>query len=184
MKTEPGVVLVVDDEDSNRRLLQTLLQKQGHTVCLAATGREALSRLEQDKPDVILMDVLMPEMDGYEACRRIKENPATAHLPVLVLTSLTDRAARIRSIAAGADDFLTRPLDQEEIQLRVRNAIASKRLFDEVQAGYRKLRQMEELRDSITRMIADDTRALEILLATVEQLKREASPKSDTSANG
>jgi signal transduction histidine kinase len=110
-------------------------------------------------PDTILLDVMMPKLDGYEVCRRLRQNPRTAHVPVLLVTALTERTDRLTGIRAGANDFLTKPIDAEDLRLRVRNAVSAKGLYDRVQENYRRLQQLEELRDGLTHMIVHDIRS-------------------------
>ncbi|MCE9614377.1 MAG: response regulator [Lentisphaerae bacterium] len=159
-----GRVLVVDDERANRALLRDLLIAEGHAVIEAMNGDQAWRLIQAQPIDVVLLDVVMPGTDGIEICRRIKQTPATAAIPVLLVTSLRKREDRLHGIAAGADDFLNKPVDAEEVLLRVRNAIRSKRLYDELQQQYQQLRQMTELREKLTRMLVDDTAALATLL--------------------
>lgn len=104
-------VLVVDDMEPNRRLMQAKLEAKYYTVFLAKDGPNALESAAHHQPDIILLDVMMPGMDGYEVCRRLKSNPATRHIPVVMLTALTDRDDRLRGLEAGADDFLSKPVD-------------------------------------------------------------------------
>ncbi|HBT35944.1 MAG TPA: PleD family two-component system response regulator, partial [Hyphomonas sp.] len=123
-------VLVVDDIEANRRLLQAKLEAQYYTVMLAENGIEALNMVERSEPDIILLDVMMPGMDGYEVCRRLKENPATAHIPVVMVTALNDAEDRVRGLDVGAEDFLTKPVDDFALMARMGaitryNAVAS-----------------------------------------------------------
>ena len=104
-------VLVVDDMETNRRLLQAKLEAKYYTVFMAPDGPHALEAAAQHQPDMILLDVMMPGMDGYEVCRRLKSNLTTRHIPVVMLTALTDRDDRLRGLEAGADDFLSKPVD-------------------------------------------------------------------------
>ncbi|MGD0003406.1 MAG: HD domain-containing phosphohydrolase [Anaerolineaceae bacterium] len=127
-----GAVLVVDDEARNRKLLRDLLVFHGYTVSEAENGEQALQAVSATPLDVVLLDVMMPGLDGFEVCRQIKADPATSQLPVLLVTALSERADRLRGIAAGADDFLSKPIDLEEINLRVRNAVAARRLRQEL----------------------------------------------------
>lgn len=160
MTHDKGIVLVVDDEEISRRLMRVVLEEAGHRVHEAADGAEALRQVETCRPDVVLTDVVMPGMDGMEVCRRIKANPLTAHLPVLLVTSLADRDDRIQGMEAGADDFINKPADRQELVLRVRNAVRAKHLFDELQKKYLELRRMEELGESVVRMLEVDNMAL------------------------
>ncbi len=125
---QAGAVLIVDDEGRNRKLLRDLLAFHGYSVCEAENGEQALQVINTTPLDVVLLDVMMPGLDGFEVCRRIKADPATSQLPVLLVTALNERSDRLRGIAAGADDFLAKPIDLEEINLRVRNAVTTRRL--------------------------------------------------------
>lgn len=140
---QPGQVLVVDDDASCRLLLTEILTAKGHTVVEAVDGEEALSAVRRERPDVILLDVTMPGIDGFEVCRRLKADPATAMIHVLMVTSLTEREHRMKGIECGANDFITKPVQIDEVLLRVRNAVKTKQVMEELQ-----LRLSEETLDS------------------------------------
>lgn len=156
---QPGRILIVEDEPTNRKLMRNVLSAAKHTVFEATNGEQALRILETEPVDVILMDAVMPKMDGFEACARIKNDPSTMKIPVLFVTALDDRSERIRATDAGADDFLTKPVDTRQLKLRVRNAVQSKRLFDEVQRSYQQLQALEKLRDELAQMVVHDMRS-------------------------
>lgn len=126
-------VLVVDDTPHNVKLLVDLLGVKGYAVASAATGEEALAKLASEKPDLVLLDVMMPGLSGYDVCQRIRADPATALLPVVLVTSLDPEKERIKGIEAGADDFLSKPINQPELFARVRSLLRVKKLQDEVQ---------------------------------------------------
>jgi len=133
-ESEPTArVLVVDDMPANVRLLEAILEPAGFTVLSAGSGPEALERVMAELPDLVLLDVQMAGMNGYEVCRRIREDEATALLPVVMLTS-HDEEARIDGIRAGADDFVTKPFDHQELLLRVRSLVRIKRYHDTIRA--------------------------------------------------
>jgi len=127
-------VLVVDDEEQNRTLLKDPLEARGFDVTEARNGAEALQAIAERLPDVILLDLMMPGMDGFEVCRRLKKNSRTAHIPVLLITALSERKERLMGIEAGANDFLHKPVDMQDLLLRVANAAHAKALFDQLQA--------------------------------------------------
>ncbi|HTS87178.1 MAG TPA: response regulator [Gemmatimonadales bacterium] len=154
-----GGVLVVDDEPSNRELLRGLLEPHGYLVTEARDGLEALTVAAAAPPDVILLDVMMPALDGFEVCRRLKQDPRTIPVPVLIVSSLTARSERLEGIRAGASDFVTKPIDGADLLLRVRNAVAGKRLYDRMQEQYVRLRELETLRDSLVHMLVHDVRS-------------------------
>jgi adenylate cyclase len=129
----PSRILVVDDVPQNRRLLEAVLSPLGHVVTGAASGREALDLIAAEPPDLVLLDILMPEMDGYEVCRILRADPATQMLPIVMLTSSGDQD-KVRSIGAGADDFIARPLDHHELVARVRSLLRIKQYHDTVRA--------------------------------------------------
>jgi adenylate cyclase len=124
-------ILVVDDVAQNVKLLHDLLIVRGYSVATAATGNEALAKLESESPDLVLLDVLMPGLSGYDVCRRIRENARTALLPVVLVTALDPQTERLRGIEAGADDFLSKPINQPELFARVKSLLRIKRLQDE-----------------------------------------------------
>jgi two-component system cell cycle response regulator len=123
-------VLVVDDIAANLRLLEVKLLNEYYQVAVAASGPEALSIAARWMPDVVLLDVMMPGMDGYEVCRRLKAQPQTAHVPVVMVTALTDQAERVRALDAGADDFLSKPVDDAMLFARLRALLRVKQVTD------------------------------------------------------
>src|ERR1035437_8207963 len=129
-----GLVLVVDDDEANRMLLRDPLEVHGYEIVEAENGEQALQKVEQRPPDVILLDVMMPRMDGFEVCRRLKKDARTAHIPVLIVTALSERMERMMGIAAGASDFLSKPVDLQKLPLRDNHPVHAKRLFDQLQA--------------------------------------------------
>lgn len=130
-----ATILIVDDEEANRFLLHDILSHQGYSILEAANGREALEVAEANAPDAVLLDVMMPEMDGFETCRRLKASEATRRLPILMVSALADRDNQCEGIAAGAQDFLTKPVDMRDLLLRVDNAVQHKRFVDELLDG-------------------------------------------------
>ena len=126
-------VLVADDQSSNRELLEELLSAQGFAVMAASDGAAALEQVARIHPDLVLLDVMMPGLNGFEVCERIKSNPETYLIPVVLITALYDKQDRIEGIKAGADDFLTRPVDRTELLARVRSLITLKRRTDELE---------------------------------------------------
>jgi putative two-component system response regulator len=130
-----GTILVVDDVAANVQLLQKLLTRDGYTVVTASDGEEALAMVSSSQPDLVLMDVLMPKLGGYQVCERLKQNPATRLTPVVLVTSLHEREHKIQAINAGADDFLTKPVDAHELRARVRSLVRLKRYTDDLDSA-------------------------------------------------
>lgn len=122
MNTEP-LVLIVDDDENGRDLLESLLRREQCRSLIAKDGAEALQLTIEHLPDLILLDVMMPELDGYEVCRRIRANPQLAEIPILLLTALNDKDSRLEGLESGADDFITKPFDRLELRSRVRSIL-------------------------------------------------------------
>ncbi len=158
-----GLVLVVDDEEANRMLLRDPLEAHGYEIVEAENGEQALEQVGQRPPDVILLDVMMPRMDGFEVCRRLKKDARTALIPVLMVTALSERKERMMGIAAGASDFLTKPVDVQELTLRVNHAVHAKRLLDQLQAEQEKSERL--LFNTFPRSIAERMKTGEVNIA-------------------
>ena len=129
-----GTVLLIDDHKLNRTILRGPLLADGYSILEADNGEEGLRLSSECSPDVIILDILMPGMDGFEVCRRLKSQPATRDIPVLIVTALSGQEKLLEGIEAGASDFLTKPADLHEVRLRVRNAAKAKRLLDALQS--------------------------------------------------
>ena len=127
-------VLIVDDIPTNVRLLEARLSAEYYEVLTASSGAQALEICESQDVDIVLLDVMMPEMDGFEVCRRLKANPKTHHLPVLMITALDQSSDRVQGLEAGADDFLTKPVDDTQLMARVKSLVRLKSLTDELRA--------------------------------------------------
>ncbi len=137
----PATILVVDDTPANLKLLADLLTFKGYRVLTARDGDEGLAAVAEHRPDLVLSDIMMPRLSGYELCQRLRADAATALLPVVLVTSLDPQQERVRGIEAGADDFLAKPINQAELFARVRSLLRIKALQDQVQS------QAAELRD-------------------------------------
>ncbi len=123
-------ILVVDDERQNRALLEAMLAPEGFDVWTASSGEEAIALVAQQPPDLILLDLMMPGMDGYDVARNVKGNPATRNIPIIMITAHGDRDARMRGLGAGAEDFLSKPVDRAELSVRVKNLLHLKAFGD------------------------------------------------------
>jgi putative two-component system response regulator len=123
-------VLIVDDEPRNIKLLETLLHAEGYATVIASNGKDALALAASEKPDLVLLDVMMPDMDGFETVARLKGDPQTKRVPVIMVTALDDRASKQRALEAGAEEFLSKPIDHADLTVRVRNLLRLKEYSD------------------------------------------------------
>src|SRR5688500_4932771 len=158
-----GYVLVVDDEEPNRSLLRDTLEARHYEVNEAEDGFSALESAAAHVPDVVLLDVMMPKMDGFTVCRQLKRDPKTAAVPVIMITALSERKERLMGIEAGANDFLNKPVDLQEVILRVGNAVYTKRLYDQVQIEQQKSERL--LLNVLPKRIAERMKAGETNIA-------------------
>ena len=155
-------ILVVDDIETNRRLLEARLSAEYFEVIEAADGAEAVRRAREDAPDIILLDIMMPGMDGFEACRLLKAETATKHIPVVMVTALDQREDRIKGLEAGADDFLTKPVDDVALFARVRSLLRLKVVMDE-------LRLRAAGRDSDAEIAGDEFQGGHVVVAGADE---------------
>lgn len=165
----PATVLAVDDQPTNLRLLDAVLSPRGHKVLTAQSGAEALALLDTEDVDIVLLDIVMPEMDGYEVCRRIRSDPATEFLPVVMITA-SGTEQRLAALEAGADDFVTKPFDKSELLARVASLARIKAYHDTIR------RQADELAAWNTEL---ETRVAEQVseLERTNRLRRFLSPQ-------
>ena len=148
---EDSLILIVDDSPVGRQALESLLKNQGYQLAFAADGQEALNQANALMPDLILLDVMMPLMDGFEVCRHLRTNPALSEVPVVLVTALDDKESRLQGIEAGADDVITKPFDRAELRARVRTITRLNRyrkLRDEHQRLQRALSELQATYDA------------------------------------
>ncbi len=175
-------ILVVDDDDRNLRLVEAVLLPQGYEVVLAHDGEEALEKVSEMPPDVILLDIMMPKMDGLEVARRLKEEEETRIIPVVMVTALREVEDRVKALEAGADDFLTKPVDNTELRARVSSLLKVKAYNDHMR------NHQEELEAEVARRTKQLQQAFEKIktasLDTIFRLSRAAEYKDeDTGAH-
>ena len=179
---EPPRILAVDDEPTGLRLLERFLTPHGYDVVTARCGEECLQKVRETDPDLILLDVMMPDMDGYEVVRQLKYEEGTRGIPIVMVTALGYVEDRVRAMEAGADDFLSKPVDRLELRARVKSLLKVKAYHDHMQNAKR------ELEEEVARRTAQLERALrsikEVSLDTIYRLARAAEYKDeDTGAH-
>ncbi|MEP7369806.1 MAG: response regulator, partial [Dermatophilaceae bacterium] len=168
MSAQPSI-LIVDDEAQNRRLLEALLGPEGYRTRAAAGGKEALASIADDPPDLVLLDVMMPGIDGRQVARAIKADPATRNIPIIIVTAQADREARLAALDAGAEDFLSKPVDRAELWLRVRNLLRLKELSD----------LLEKHRDTLEAEVRSRTADLEARTADLQRFRTAMDATGD-----
>src|SRR6185312_7418371 len=162
-------ILAVDDQPTNLRLLDAVLTPHGYRVVTAASGEQAMEKLGEAIPDLVLLDIMMPGIDGYEVCRRIRDNPATAFLPVVMITA-SGYQEKVSSIRAGADDFISKPFNQGELLARVASLARLKRYHDTINQQAEELKRWNaELESRVAAQVED--------LQRVNRLRRFLSPQ-------
>lgn len=171
---EPPHLLIVDDERSTRETLEAFLSPEGYEIFLAVNGAEALARLPDINPDTILLDVMMPDMDGYEVCRSIKANKSWSHIPIILVTALDSKQDMLRGLEAGADEFLSKPVNRLELRARVRTMLRIKKQYDDLAAAL-------QLKDDLVNMAVHDMRTPLTTIMGFSQLlleRNDVGPKS------
>ncbi len=153
---QPKRILIVDDEKLNRELLEDLMASFGHEPEMARDGVEALAKLKLDI-DLVLLDVMMPVMDGFEVARRIRENPDTSDLPVVMVTALTSKEDRLLAVQAGANDFITKPIDKTELQVRTESLLKMKEAQDTIKRHRVMLEETVQARTASLRQALEET---------------------------
>lgn len=154
-----GNLLIVDDTPASLKLLAGMLKDAGYTVRPVTSGKLALDVAAAEPPDLILLDITMPEMDGYTVCERLKETPALKKVPVLFISALTETFEKVKAFEKGGVDFVTKPFQFEEVRARVETHLTLRRLQLDLERRYQELQQLQDLRDNLTHMIVHDLRS-------------------------
>jgi two-component system sensor histidine kinase/response regulator len=158
-------VLIADDDDRIVDAFSAILGRDGYQVVGATSGKAALGIVDSEAPDVIVLDVLMPDLSGIEVCRQVKANPRTRFVPVILITGMSARSQRLEGLNSGADDFISKPVDPLELTARVRSLLRTKQLYDQVEAHRRELEQR----------VAERTKELQVALDRLQELSRVKS---------
>lgn len=175
----PARILVADDTPENLQLLESLLRAEGYQVLALPNGDMALRAAAKETPDLILLDILMPGLNGYEVCQRLKADAALREIPVMFLSALGEPLDKVRAFEAGGLDYMTKPFQMEEVQARVRTHLELSRQRRELQASNEQLRKLERLRDSLTHMIIHDLRSPLTVVELNLELLRDLLPPGD-----
>jgi putative two-component system response regulator len=175
--TKPAKIMVVDDEFLNRKLIQAMLKPQGYEVVLAEDGADCLAKAEEDPPDLILMDIMMPKMNGFEVVATLRAKLSLTVIPVVMVTALQDINDRVKALEVGADDFLTKPVDRMELRARVRSLLKVKAYNDHMANYRRELEREVAARTEELRLAHSKLR--EASLETIFRLARAAEYKDE-----
>lgn len=178
MKSATAVpnILIADDTVENLRLLSSMLGQCGYEVRSVTNGRQALQAAEREPPDLILLDINMPELDGFEVCTRLKQMESLKDVPVIFLTALTEVTDKVRAFEVGGIDYVTKPFQVEEVTARVKTHLALRRARQDLAASYEQLRALEKLRDDLVHMVVHDMRSpLMVLMGHLELLQADVT---------
>ena len=187
MITKKSRILCVDDEPANLKLLEAALIPRGYEVIKAKDGEEALERIKGQEIDLILLDVMMPKIDGFEVCKKIKENPLTQLIPVVMVTALADKESRIKGLEKGANDFLTKPVDSSELIVRVKNLLRVKE-FEDFLKKHNEILEKEvrmrtyELQIALSDLTESNEKIKEAYIDTTQKLQLIAKYKDEETA--
>jgi K+-sensing histidine kinase KdpD len=175
----PNRILVVDDDRIIVEILSQSLTLAGYEVSTAADGEEGLRLTRELRPDLVLLDVMMPKLDGYAVCEQLKTDPDTQFIPIIILTALTDRDDKLKALEVGADEFIRKPPDRQELLIRIKSLLRTKRLFTQVQESKEGLVELEKTKHDLTQMIVHDMRGpLSSIISSLDLLleKEQAPP--------
>jgi signal transduction histidine kinase len=182
-------ILIVDDEEKNIKLLKGILYSQNYKFYEALNGEEALALVYNIGPDLILLDVMMPGISGFEVCQNLKQDEKTKSIPIVMVTALREKEHRLKALESGADDFLSKPVDNTEVVIRVRSLLRIKSYHDEIAAKNDHLLELEKIKDGLIHMIIHDLRNplwavlgyLELLLLDKQQFNQNQTKHLESS---
>lgn len=170
LNTAPAVIFIVDDDNGSRQLLNDILSSSNYLIHTFSNGREALMAAQEQPPNLILLDVMMPEMDGFEVCKLLKENPLTRFVPVVMVTTLNEKTMKLKGIAVGADEFISKPVDSTEILLRTRNMLLVQQYQEFLKQHAVILEQQVRQRTEELEKAVDDLKATQQQMVQQEKL--------------
>jgi signal transduction histidine kinase len=170
-------ILIVDDTPANLKLLAGMLKERGYKPRTVSSGEHALEAARLALPDLILLDVAMPGMDGFEVCENLKADPDLKDVPILFISALTDTMVKVKAFRVGGDDYITKPFRFEEVEARVRTQLELHRQRRDLQTSYEQLRRLEVLRDNLTHMVVHDMRSLLMAVTAPLELAIDSEDK-------
>jgi DNA-binding response OmpR family regulator/anti-anti-sigma regulatory factor len=183
---DTSLILIADDNPVNLELLSDTLGVEGYDIAVASDGEMAIERVRLEPPDLILLDAMMPGVDGFEACKRLKNDPATSDIPVIFMTALTDVSHKLRGLRLGAVDYLVKPFEQEEVVLRVKNHLAlrsaTRSLAEKNAALERQMEERAAAEAARAALTSELERRTEELRGAKEHLERELAERKDSEA--
>ena len=158
MATEqaPPKILIVEDKQDNIDLISYFLKPQNYEIQVAMDGETAIEMVTKSPPDIILLDIMLPKMNGFEVCERVKKDPRTRFIPVIMITALKELKDKIHSLEVGADDFITKPFENVELLTRVKSLLRIKKYHDELERKNKELLQMDQFKDELSHLIVHD----------------------------
>ena len=163
VKTDAPKILIVDDNKENIDLIAYFLKPQNYTLVTAMDGLEALEKVEKERPDIILLDIMLPKMDGFQVCERLKKDPATRFIPIIMITALKELKDKIRGLEVGADDFISKPFENVELLTRVKSLLRIKKYHDELESKNKELEEknkallkMDQFKEELSHLIVHD----------------------------
>src|ERR671933_2867273 len=169
---EKGVILIVDDTPANLEVLLDFLEDSGFKVWVAEDGESAIEGAEYAPPELILLDVLMPGIDGFETCRRLKANPSTKDIPVIFMTALTDTVDKVRGFQVGAVDYVTKPIQPEEVLARITNHLTIQNLQNQLQQQNLRLQQEVDERQQAEELVRQQAQREHLLGEIAQRIRR------------
>lgn len=185
---EKKKLLIVDDDAKNLTLMTAILKDKGYLLETAVNGREAVEKASSESFDLVMLDIMMPEMDGYEACRRLRSEAATSAIPVVMVTALADRESKLKGLEAGANDFITKPIDPAEVALRVKNLLRVKDFEDFLSDYNRRLEsdvseKTARLNEALNELSLSREKLKEGYIDTIHRLTAVAEYKDEDTAS-
>lgn len=176
-------VLIVDDEPANLELAQALIEEEGYQSVTASDGETAIKKVLEERPDIVMMDIVMPKMNGIEACRKIKTNPLSYAVPVIIVTALNSAEDKIKAIKAGADDFIAKPFDRTELSARLKSLLRLKSIHDRLESSLVSFKELQKVREELlTRAAKDVENPMKVIAECLQAVSAERHILSEETA--